>query len=739
MPSLYASIVDPLRLRAGWRRVKAGGGMGGTDGVTVRMFELRLAAELDALATELRNRTYRPEPLLRFDVPKASGGVRTLSVPTVRDRVVQSAALIVLEPTIERELEAASFAYRPGRSYKDAIETLRRLRDEGFVWVVDADIESFFDRVDHDLLMGRLAELVPDPDVLHLVEAWITVEARYKGRRLARTEGLPQGAPISPLLANLFLDRFDEAIADEGHRLVRYADDFVILCRTRPRAEEALRLTEGLLGDLELRLHEGKTQITSFDAGFRFLGSLFVRSLIVPSEHELPDHDAEVSPTSEASEDVPESAEAESLPTVPPLPGRAELERTSMGRALVRALDTEGVSVQEFVETFRPEALAAAPSAAGLLESELDWEEEAFDPEAPPALAEGVVPMLRTLYIQEQGSWLRVEGDRLRVTVGREPRRELLDVPALKVQHVVTFGNCLITPAAMRYLLYREVPITLLSTRGRYYGRVEPAETSDVTRQRAQFLLTMDPAMRLGLGRQFVRGKLHNLRSLLRRHARRRGSGPDDVGTAVAEAAQRLTRALRQVEQADTLEQVLGHEGRATAVYFGVFDDLLASTDFRFDGRNRRPPRDPINAMLSFGYTLLFSNLYAMVRRHRLSPYAGFLHAERAGHPALVSDLIEEFRFLIDRMVLALCNRRTLTPDAFEYAAPRVEGGARACLLTEQGRKTFIRTFEQTMHRQVTHPGTGFTVTYRRCLDLQVRALVRHLAGEEPYTPFKII
>ena len=738
MPSLYGAIVDPLRLRAGWRRVKAGGGMGGTDGVTVRMFELRLEAELDALATELRNRTYRPEPLLRFDVPKASGGVRALSVPAVRDRVVQSAALIALEPTIERELEAASFAYRSGRSYHDAIETLRRLRDEGFVWVVDADIESFFDRVDHDLLLERLAELVPDPDVLHLVEAWITVDARYRGRRVARAEGIPQGAPISPLLANLFLDRFDEAIAAEGHRLVRYADDFVILCRTRPRAEEALRLTEGVLGDLELRLNEEKTQITSFDAGFRFLGSLFVRSLIVSSEHELPNHDAEVAAPAEASEAAPEPPEAEP-PVLPLLPGRAELERTSMGRALVRALDTEGVSVREFVEAFKPEALAAAPSAAGLLESDLDWEAAPLDPEAPPALAEGVVPMLRTLYIQEQGSWLRVEGDRLRVTVGREPRRELLDVPAIKVQHVVVFGNCLITPAAMRYLLYREVPITLLSTRGRYYGRVEPAETSDVTRQRAQFLLTMDPAMRLGLGRQFVRGKLYNLRSLLRRHARRRGSGPDDVGAAVAEAAQALSRALRQAEQADTLEQVLGHEGRATAVYFGVFDDLLAGTDFRFDGRNRRPPRDPVNAMLSFGYTLLFSNLYAMVRRHRLSPYAGFLHAERAGHPALVSDLIEEFRFLIDRMVLALCKRRTLTPEAFEYAAPRVEGGARACLLTEEARKTFIRAFEQTMHRQVTHPGTGFTVTYRRCLDLQVRALVRHLAGEEPYAPFKII
>lgn len=773
--SQYDDIASRARLREGWSRVQAGSAMAGADGVSPRMFELRLERELGMLHQELHSRTYQAGALLRFAIPKPNGKQRILAVPPVRDRVAQAAALAVLQPLLEDELEAASFAYRPGRSYRDAIRRLRRLRDAGYRWVVDADIEAFFDRVDHDLLIERLGELVPEPDVQALVRQWIAADAVQDGQTYRRTEGLPQGAIISPLLANLYLDELDEAVLEAGFQLVRYADDFLVLCRSEPEAEKALQLTDELLGRLELRLNEEKTRVTSFDEGFRFLGSLFVRSLVLPSKNRTmeavpqsasagvlvdgPAAQVDVAGAEAAGGDV--ATDGEALAEVAkrseagtreedagavlrgraglPVPRRAQLEHTALGRAFLRALDAEGVPLRDFVAALaEPEASVRAevrvgsgageraPLAAALAYSE----EDDPDPEAPVVLRPGTAPFMRTLYIQEQGAWLRINRGRFVVTVGREPRKELLVVPALQVDQIVLFGTCLVTPAALRYCLRHAIPVTLLSTRGRYYGQVESVLARDVSRQRLQFLHALDTGFRLALARRLVTAKLHNTRSLVRRYARRSQDG------ALQAAARELGRLLRLLPQAQTLDQVRGYEGRGSAVYFGVFGRLLARSDFTFSGRTRRPPTDPVNAMLSLGYTLLFDNLYALVRMHRMNPYVGFLHDERAGHPALVSDLIEEFRFVIDRMVLGLSNRQRLTPGDFTYPEP--DAPAQGCFLTEAGRKAFIRAFEQAMHREVKHPTTGVTTTYRRCLDLQVRAFARHLDGTEPYVPFSV-
>ncbi|MFQ5569547.1 MAG: CRISPR-associated endonuclease Cas1 [Rhodothermales bacterium] len=715
----YDEIASYPCLLEGWERTLKNSGMPGSDGVSVRMVALRLEHELATLQEELQARTYTPRPLLGLDIPKPNGGFRRLAIPAVRDRVAQSAALVVLQPLIERDLEKCSFAYRPGLSYHDAIRRLRVLRDEGYQWVVDADIASFFDEVSHEGLLARFAELVPDPDTVDLVRKWIATDVMIGRERIRRTEGLPQGAVVSPLLANLYLDRFDEALLARGLKLIRYADDFVILCRTQPRAEQALRLTENLLHDLELRLHPEKTRITSFEQGFRFLGSLFVRSLILPSKHKS----LEAVPPATTSVPRPDTKLEDAAPPVPPVPDRAELEHTALGRAFLRALDAEGVSLTAFVGALTGPAFEEetnVPAVLALSEAELpDFDE-------PTPLKPGAEPFMRTLYIQEQGAWLRVNRGRFIVTDGREPKDELAALPAIKVDQIMIFGHCLITPAALRYCLQQAIPITLLSSRGRYYGQVEATTARSVARQRLQFLQALDAPFRLDLARRLVEAKLHNTRSLVRRYARRLRH------ERLVRAARDLTRLLRPLAQAETLDQVRGYEGQGGALYFNVFDLLLTGSDFTFESRTRRPPLDPVNAMLSFGYTLLFNNLYAMVRLHRMNPYVGFFHDERAGHPAFVSDLIEEFRFLIERMVLALCNKRRLKPDDFHYPDDR-EG----CFLTDTARKTFIRAFEHAMHRKVTHPPSGRTVTYRQCLDLQVRAFADHIEGKAPYTPFK--
>ncbi|MGH7965584.1 MAG: group II intron reverse transcriptase/maturase, partial [Candidatus Binatia bacterium] len=266
-----------------WEKVEENAGGPGVDGISVEVFGLTIEEEIPRLQNALRHHTYHPQPLLRVQVNKPQGGLRALAIPTVRDRVAQTAVAQVITPILEAEFEDVSFGYRRGRSVAQALFQVRRYRDEGYQWVVDADLDAFFDTVDWSLLLARLKQSIPDPDIVRLVKLWLRADIREGARLTTPTKGIPQGAPVSPVLANLYLDRFDEEMMRQGYKLVRFADDFLILCKEKPRAEKALQLTEALLKELRLSLKLEKTRLTHFDQGFHYLGTLFLRTLHMPA------------------------------------------------------------------------------------------------------------------------------------------------------------------------------------------------------------------------------------------------------------------------------------------------------------------------------------------------------------------------------------------------------------------------------------------------------------------------
>lgn len=282
---LLSRLVSDANLRAAWQRVRDNHGCAGVDGLTIEKFESSLNRNLAQLAIELSAGSYCPLPLLKIIVAKKNGEGRGLCVPTVRDRVAQAAALNVLEPFFEEEFEQCSFAYRKGRSWRQAIYQVKEYYEQGYRWVLDADIDAFFDSVPHKRLLDRVQRLVADEDVQKLVCLWVKAEI-WDGERVSLlTKGIPQGSVISPILANLYLDDLDEELIAQGIRLVRYADDFLILCKTREKAEAATQLTEAVLKQMELQLDEA--EIIHFDHGFRFLGVIFCRSTImVPFDKE---------------------------------------------------------------------------------------------------------------------------------------------------------------------------------------------------------------------------------------------------------------------------------------------------------------------------------------------------------------------------------------------------------------------------------------------------------------------
>jgi CRISPR-associated protein Cas1 len=615
MGYLLARVCQEQALLAAWEGVRTAAYEDGEPGSAVVEFEKRALTRLAELAEQLATGEYRPRPMTGVTVPKSSGGVRELAIGAVPDRVVERAVLEVLDPLVDPVLSPWSFAFRRGLGVKDAIRALTDARDSGMVWVARADVDDCFPSIPRWPLLERLRELVPDVELLGLVERLIT--RPVMGGRKQRGTGLHQGSSLSPLLANLYLDGFDRALMALGYQVIRYSDDIAIPAPDRPTGERVLELAEVEAKKLRLELNVDDSRVLAFDDGVPFLGAVVTAT-------------------------------------------------TGTG--------TDSISH----------------------------------------------PQRTTVYVATEGALLRVKADRLRVELDDDL---LANVHLKRVRQVVCQGRVGVTSTLVHRFAEQRLDLVWLYDDGGYAARLAPLTDGDATRRLAQYAAVTDTSIALTAARQIVAGKIANMRSGLLRAARFQ----DNLD--IAERTERLANARLTAIDADSAMSLLGCEGSATRDYFAG----LASTvgpEWEFTARQRRPPPDPINAMLSFAYTLLLAEAISACEIAGLDPHLGVLHAPHDDRPSLALDLIEEVRPVIaDAVVVRLVRTGQVTPADFTTSHD-------GCRLDDAARRRFLTAYEKRMLTLVHHPAEDRRIPWRQVLYAQARQLAAVFEDREPnYTP----
>jgi len=699
-----------------WKKVRSNNGCAGVDGETIADFERHADLNLETLRRHIQNGTYQPLPLRSLSIPKKTkpkpGELpktewRGLAVPTVRDRIVQQALLNVLHPILEPQFEDCSFAYRPGRSYKSAVRQVEQWRKRGYDWVLDADVVKYFDNIQHCRLFAELQERVQDPAIGNLVERWIGSGVSTASGLILPTQGVPQGAVISPILANVYFDDFDEAIEEAGLKLVRYADDFVVLAKSKSRIETAQALVDTLLESMGLELHPDKTRITNFQQGFHFLGHTFVRSLVIEDQGK-----GKQKRGKGAGEARGQRSESPILTYSDP-----PAQKTQMQQALLEA-------IQESQRPIPPPLYVVMgykvrdEKTVQIESKEWSWKEG-----------------MSTLYLVKQGTVLRKDHGRFVIEGGKfesqpppsQPSPQSpLEIPIKEVGRILVLGRVQLSTSAIEVCLEHQIPVIFMSQTGDYKGHLWSSEFCDLSTEAAQFGRRHDSEFQIGMARQIVWGKGMNSKLTLQRFNRRRKVD------GISARLKRMDQHLSAIQQTTDLNQLRGYEGAIAKLYFTALGQMITNSGFSLTGRSRRPPTDPVNSLLSFGYTLLFNNVLSLLLAEGLNPYLGNLHRSERKEPHLAFDLVEEFRApIVDSLVIALVNQKILRPTDFTY--PNEEGGV---YLETGARRVFLKHFEERISETMTHPRTQQQVSYRRAIQFQVQHYKECLRTSQPYQPF---
>ena len=627
---------------------------------------------LNRLSKQLTQGEYQPPPLRGVVIPKPDGGVRPLAIAPFWDAVLQRAICQALTPALDSLMYPGSHGYRKGKSRMTARYDIQRAWREGYRWVYESDIEDFFDSVNRQHLRSRLHALFGYDPLIELIQQWMAAPVEFENQRVDRAYGLPQGSPLSPLLANLMLDDFDSDMRAAGFRLVRFADDFVVMCKSAEEAQSAGDRAIRSLAEQGLTLNTEKTAIRATRDGFKYLGYRFINDLAI-----------DISGT-DKSAGITVNEKNTAQPDIPPGSWLARLaERTPQKISRIDALATRAA---DLLDTLRPITL----------------EQEAEN--------ETIVVVA--------GDHSVVGTSLGKLTVYRKEKR-IQQVPWETVRVVLLLGNHQLTTQAMHKALSMNIPVHLGNGSGRYRGVLFSGKP-DIHGQLLwlqQLITASDEPASVTIARELVASRLRHMAETLRK----RKLEPGDLRDTW----------LKHIRRHKTLSALNGVEGNATRYYFSQIKTLVPS-QYQFSTRNRRPPKDPFNALLSLGYTVLYGITECIVRANGLLPTVGFYHQPHGRHATVASDLMEPFRHIVEQEAITLIRSSKMSLGEFEQQT----GGG--CRISSATRRAYTAALLARFQAKVQARSEHHSITILEHMDVQARSLKQSLLNDTTFRAWRM-
>ncbi len=754
---LFKRFLDERNFVAAFQRVLAKKSQGGIDRVSVEDFARHQHQNLRRLRREIEEDRYTPEPVQAAVIPKFNREFRQLGLPTVRDKIVQTALLQVVEPLAERLFLDTSYGYRKNKGHSKAIGRVAHFLANGMHWVVHQDVDNFFDTLNHDRLLRLFADLVgQDERLIRLAALWCRSGIVAKSGKWRNVEtGVRQGQVISPLLANLYLHELDLFVQKRGWGWVRYADDLLVLLRDEAQATEAdIAIKSYLKQELHLQLNVNNQPVNSLEKGFSFLGVFFEGNRKTISEKKIEKMNNQISwilsPKNESSLEkivsrleISVSGWIRYYGFLDPVEQFAELGKNIERRfaLLARQRVTAGAWPKKPPAGLRLPLLHAggdvlAEGRKRLLGAWMQVEGQGSASNNAKKQADKKVDVRRRQYLRHQvaegevvvatpGHFVGLRGERVIV---RRQQIVVAEVPLDRFTGLTLGGRGVsFSTDVLKLCAEKNISVHFIDGLGRIFAVASRPDCIRVDLLKKQ-IIHRDDQIGLHLARMFLWGKVKNQFSLLKSFAKYKQRRKNGLDMGLLHAKKELEKtadaikSLKPVDPEEFRSILFGLEGAFAARYWSLIG-MIVPEEYNFSGRVHQGARDLVNSLLNYGYGILYAHTLTAVTKAGLSAMTGFLHASQGKKPVLTFDLIEEFRApVVDRVVMSMLNRR-------EALGQEKNGELNKETRTRLAANVLARLGSEVVHR-------GKRDTLKNVLYGQALAIRDFLYGKGGYKPY---
>ncbi|MBA5249498.1 MAG: CRISPR-associated endonuclease Cas1 [Gammaproteobacteria bacterium] len=615
---------------------------------------------------QINSVNYQAPNLTSWHKSKSDGSMRLMATPPFFDRVLQRAVSQIITPVLDKIFYQHSYGYRAKRSRQQVMQLIKQEYRQGYRWVFESDIDDFFEVISWARIEQRLVSIFGNDLCIDLIMKWVKADLDFGKHYIQRTRGLPQGAPISPILANLILDDFDNDMQKAGFRLIRFADDFVVLAKDKKTVEQAQILAKNALAEHGFELHPDKTKIIHQDEGYKYLGYLFLSDKVftIKDKKALPNH------------------------------------TQALTKSTLRNLPQP---LAEF-QTKQQHAIIQAPLQDPLQEPQNASQKGSF------IIVSGSFTKLNTL------------SNHLQIS----QHDELLATPSWQqINAILIIGKHHLSTPVLYQAMQKSVPIYFLSRFGNYQGELNAAnhltEHKDLHLKQAQYFSQASHC--LILAQTIVLARAYSQLVVLRQKFKNQNTLPPQI--------KHIESLLPKIQTTKTLAQINGFEGKISVYYFQAIRTTLDKA-WHFNTRNRQPPKDGFNVLLSLGYTCLYAYTQSLLRISGLSPYLGFYHQQRGTHAVLASDLMEPLRYIVERVAMRMINLGQIKTTDFSQQDGKIilDNAVRKAYLSA----LFSRLNQPFIAKSQTQPLDVFNHLYN-----QNKALIACIYdNEKHFTPFSV-